>query len=94
MAKNKSMIVYRMKTDEQLKTAIRAIIDQLACHGRAISNNGTASRVLSRFLRDPIKQQQIIFRKNIIMLPPGFNLVRVSDNKIKIVVEKEFGEKK
>jgi len=96
MAQNKSIIVYRMKTDDQVKQAINSIIEQLAKHGRAVTENGTASRVLSRFLREPVKLQYIFFswnadhKKSIIALPPSIELVRLGNNKIKLNFKKDF----
>jgi len=94
MARNKSINIYRMKTDDDVKMAIRAIVEQLTTHGRAVTNNGKASRTLSRFLREPIQQNQIYFRKDLIVIPPSFKLVWSSDkkNKIKILVNKDFGD--
>lgn len=95
MSKNDSIVIYRMKTQEEIKRAINLIVQQLEHHGRALTNNGSASRILSRYLVEPIRKEQVYFtrtkdRKSLIALPPTIKLVRVSDNKIKLVIEKEF----
>jgi len=97
MARNKSVHPYSLSTDEQIKQSIRAIIDQLANHGRAITDNKKASRVLSRSLDEPVRQQHIYFtwdrerKKILITLPPSITLKRCKGNKIKLEVNKDFG---
>ena len=94
----KSFLVYKAKTDEEIKKSIKRIVHQLERTGRALSNSGVASRVLSRFLRDPVQNGEIYFTwnqrhgKSVITLPPNIRLIQLKNNKIKLQVEKDFGE--
>lgn len=100
MAKKKSIIVYRRKTDEEIKHIINVIVNQLEHYGRATSRNGKAVRILSRHMAEPIRKEQIYFdwnnmhKKSVITLPPSIRLVRLSSNKIKLIFEKEITIKK
>lgn len=97
MAKNKTIIVYRRKTEEEIKHIIKNIVHQLENYGRATSTNGRAVTAFSRFMEEPIRREHIYFdwnkmhRKSIITLPPSITLVRLSDNKIKLIFEKDVG---
>ena len=96
---SKSFLICKPKTDDDIKKSITRIIHQLEHGGRAVSNNGKASRVLSRFLREPVKNERIYFTwnqkhgKSIIVLPPNIRLIPVRNNRIKLVLEKDFGKK-
>jgi len=96
MAGNTSRFPYKMKTNPDVKRGIDTIVDQLQHHGRAISPNPSTSRVFSRFMRDNISQKRIIFgrgpeKQSLVMLPPGYKLVKKFNGRIKIVYENDKG---
>ena len=94
MVKHKSIVAYRKKTDVEVKHIINNILNQLENYGRAISNNGHAVRAFSRFMEEPIRREHIYFNYNkrhkmsVITLPPSIKLVRLSDNKIRLIFDK------
>ena len=96
MAQNKSIIIYRRKTEENTKRIINTIVSQLEHYGRATSRNGKAVKVFSQRMLVPIRKEQIYFdwnnmhKKSVITLPPSISLVRLKGNKIKLVFEKNL----
>ena len=96
MAGNTTRFPYKMRTHPDVKRGIDNIIDQLERGGRAISPNPKASRTFSHSMRDNINQKRIIFGRggpsnSLVMLPPGYKLVRKSSGRIKIVYENDQG---
>lgn len=96
MAKNKSIFVYKRKTDDNVKNIIDNIVSQLEYCGRAVSSDGKAVKIFSRYMEDAIKQEQIYFtwkNKSIITLPPSIQLIRIKNNRIKLIFNKDFRNK-
>ena len=93
MVKHKCIMAYRKKTDIEVKNIINNILNQLENCGRATSNNGCAVRTFSRFMTEPIRREHIYFnydkrhKKSVITLPPSIRLVRLSDNKIRLIFD-------
>jgi len=93
MAKHKTKIVYRFKTPEDIKSSIDNILDQLEKHGSAITPNGKASRILSRYIDSEVKNKRIYFTWNskhklsFIVLPHHVKIKRTGPCKIKFEYE-------
>ena len=91
-----SFIVYRRKTEEKVKKIIDNIIAQLERYGRATATDGSAVKTLSRFMEEPIRREYIYFnynnmhKKSVIVLPPSIRLIRIPNNKIRLVFEKDL----
>jgi hypothetical protein len=90
MAKNKTIQIYRSQTPDSIKTSIETIVNQLEKHGRALTIDGNASRVFSRFMADEVRRKSIYFawckasRESVIALRPGIRLYRTRSNKIRL----------
>ena len=95
MAGNTTRFPYKIKTPPDIKKGIDNIIDQLERSGRAISPTPSASRTFSHSMRDNINQKRIIFGRgpsnSLVMLPPGYKLVKKVNGRIKIIYENEQG---
>lgn len=92
---SKTIMLKRSKLQPFVRNSLDAIVNDLELHGRSITTNGKASRYLSYRMRKPKNNNQIIIKwipeikSSIVMLKPGISLERISDNKIKLVIENE-----
>lgn len=92
----KVFILKKQKASPYVVKSIVSIIGQLEEHGRAITENGKASRFLSYRLKHPKDRGDIFFnshnvkreRRSVITLKPGVRLVRINDNKIKLIYDR------
>lgn len=91
-------MVYRRKTDEKIKHIIDNIITQLESYGRATTTNGSVVHTFSRFMEEPIRREYIYFnynnmhKKSVIVLPPSIKLIRIPNNKIRLLFEKDLSK--
>jgi len=91
----KVIILKKQKAPHQVRDAIDAIIRDLEIYGRTTTPNGKASRYLSFRMRNQ-KNKQIYFKwlpeckKSIIALEKGYKLIRLSDNKVKLIYTGEL----
>ena len=94
----KTVTLKRCKIPHHVQQALDAILRDLELHGRTTTTNGKAAHYLSHRMRYPKKDGLIYFRwmsdykpqRHLIALEKGYKLVRVSDNKVRLVYEKEF----
>jgi len=76
---------------DHVQKSLDSILHQLERYGRAFSTNGYAVRYLSYRFRKPRDDGLVYFswnkrwRKSIIVLSPSISLVRISENKVKLV---------
>lgn len=81
------------RAPEHIKQALDVILYELEQHGRAITNNGSASRYLAHRFRKPKNNEQVYFgwnkqnQKSMIVLASNVKLIRINDNKVKIICE-------
>jgi len=97
MARNKFFHPYKLKTPQDVKRGVDNITDQLRDNGRAICIDPKASRVFANSVRDNRDKGDIIIgwdqdrSRKMIMLPPGYKLVKNKYRRIKIVYENQKG---
>jgi len=91
-----TIMLKRSKAPHKVREAIDSIIRDLEIHGRTTTTNGKASRFLSYRMKYPKNKEQIYFKwlpeckKSLIALEKGYKLVRISENKIRLVYVGEF----
>lgn len=85
-----TIFLKKSKAPEHIQRALDAIIYELEHYGRAITNNGSASRYLALKMRQPKNFEYIYFgwnkqnQKSMICLAHNVMLEKVNDNKIRI----------
>jgi len=91
----KKIVSIRKPSSEDIDKSINRILNELEKYGVAISNNGEASRYLSRFLNMQKKEEMIYFswnkrwKKSVIHLPPEVKLIRIGDRKFRIDLDRK-----
>ena len=81
----------KQKIPSHIQKSLDQILYELEQYGRAVSNNGHASRYLSFRFKKPRDKGDIFFtwskrwKKSIIVLSPYTKLIRLSDNKVKLL---------
>ena len=93
---NKSYLVIKKNADQDVARSIKRIVAELEKHGRSVSMKGSAPRVLSRYLNDYVRKEKIYFswnqknNKSIISLPTNIKLIRIKNNRIKLIHQQEW----
>lgn len=91
MARTKSYIPYRLKTEPSRKNEIDRILKQLEKSGVSVGRYGKTSVILSRHLKDYVTQGKIYFTWNkksqssVITIHPAFKLTITKTGKVKII---------
>jgi len=93
MAKKDTVNFLRMSHPYDLRVSLDSIVDQLEKYGRAITNNGQASRVFSNLVRT-YKDDGIVYfgthrasQKSIIALKPGAEIKKIGNGRIKFNIK-------
>jgi len=94
----KTIMLKRSKIPYQVQQALDAILRDLELHGRTTTTNGKAAHYLSHRMKYPKKDGLIYFRwlsdynpqRHLIALETNYKLIRISNNKIRLVYESEF----
>jgi len=86
----------KSKAPVHIQQSLDIILRELEDYGRAITDNGSASRFLAHRFKTPKNNGHIYFgwnkqyQKSMIVLKTGVKLERVSDNKVRIISEKDI----
>ena len=81
----------KSKAPAHIQQSLDVILHELEHHGRAITNNGSASRFLAHKMKKPKNFEYIYFgwnkqnQKSMICLANNVKLERLSNNKIRII---------
>ena len=96
---SKIIFLKSSKTPAHIKKSLDQILHNLERHGRAVTTNGSAARVLSQRFKIPKNREDIYFawnkqhQKSIITLSTGIKLIRLDDNKVKLIYKLESKKK-
>jgi len=85
------IVLKRSKATQDINISLEAILRQLELHGRAVTENGHASRFFAHRMRQPKKNGDVYIKwhqdqqKSVITLKPGIVLKKINENKIKLI---------
>lgn len=94
---NKVIHLKKSKIPPQARQTLDAILYDLERYGRTTSNNGYVTRHLAYRMKYPRMNGHVFIRyvpeakKSIIALDVNVKLERVSDNKVRLIYESNFG---
>ena len=98
--KKTTVMLKKYKVPHHIQKAIDAILRDLELYGRTTTTNGKAVHYLSHRMRYPKKDGLVYIRwlpdynpqRHLIALDSKYKLVRISENKVRLVCEEKFGD--